>query len=63
MAIEPNTSPTLCETRDPKEPAAEGKKRKERIKKTTARVLGRSSIMRDFEEEEEEEVAAPTPKA
>ena len=48
---------------EPKEAAAEGKKRKERIKKTTARVLGRSSIMRDSEEEEEEEVAAPAPKA
>ena len=47
----------------PKEAAAEGKKRKERIKKTTARVLGRSSIMRDSEEEEEEEFAAPAPKA
>ena len=47
----------------PKETAAEGKKGKERIKKTTARVLGRSSIMRDSEEEEEEEVAAPAPKA
>ena len=48
---------------EPKEAAAEGKKRNERIKKTTARVLGRSSIMRDSEEEEEEEVAAPAPKA
>ena len=47
---------------EPKEAAAEGKKRKERIKKTTARVLGRSSIMRDSEEEEEED-AAPAPKA
>ena len=37
---------------EPKE-AAEGKKRKEKVKKTTARVLGRSSIMRDSEEEEE----------
>ena len=46
-----------------KEAAAEGKKRKERIKKTTDRVLGRSSIMRDSEEEEEEEVVAPAPKA
>ena len=40
--------------------AAEGKKRKERVKKTVARVLGKASIM---EEEEEEEVAAPAPKA
>ena len=39
--------------------AAEGKKRKERVKKTVARVLGKASIM----EEEEEEIAAPTPKA
>ena len=38
------------------------KKRKERVKKTTARVLGRSSIMKDSEEEEEED-AAPAPKA
>ena len=46
----------------PKEPvAAEGKKRKERVKKTVARVLGKASIMED--EEEEEEVVAPTPKA
>ena len=40
--------------------AVEGKKRKERVKKTVARVLGKASIM---EEEEEEEVAAPAPKA
>ena len=45
----------------PKEPVAvEGKKRKERVKKTVARVLGKASIM---EEKEEEEVAAPAPKA
>ena len=37
----------------------EEKKRKERVKKTTARVLGRSSIMEDSEEEEEEEGVAP----
>ena len=47
---------------EPKEATAEGKKRKERVKKTTARVLGRSSIMR-YSEEEEEEDAAPAPKA
>ena len=41
--------------------AAKGKKRKERVKKTVARVLGKASIMED--EEEEEEVAAPAPKA
>ena len=46
----------------PIEPVAvEGKKRKERVKKTVARVLGKASIMED--EEEEEEVAAPAPKA
>ena len=44
---------------DPKEPAAEGKKRKERFKKTMDRVVGQPSMM----EEEEEEVAAPAPKA
>ena len=42
-----------------KEAAAEGKKRKERVKKTMARVVGKPSMM----EEEEEEVAAPAPKA
>ena len=45
------------------EAAGEGKKRKERVKKTTARVLGRSSIMREPEEDEEEEDAAPAPKS
>ena len=33
--------------------AAEGKKRKERVKKTVARVLGKASIMVEEEEEEE----------
>ena len=51
----------ISEKPTPIEPvAAEGKKRKERVKKTVARVLGKASIM---EEEEEEEVAAPAPKA
>ena len=55
---------STAETSKPTEEAVgEGKKRKERVKKTTARVLGRSSIMRDSEEEEEEEDAAPAPKA
>ena len=45
---------------EPKEVAVEGKKRKERVKKTMARVVGKPSMM---EEEEEEEVAAPAPKA
>ena len=47
----------------PKEQVVEEKKRKERVKKTTARVLGKSSIMKYSEEEEEEEDAAPAPKA
>ena len=45
----------------PKEQVVAEKKRKERVKKTTSRVLGRSSIMKDPEEEEED--AAPAPKA
>ena len=44
---------------EPKEATAEGKKRKERVKKTMARVVGKPSMM----EEEEEEVAAPAPNA
>ena len=43
----------------PKEPVVAEKKRKERIKKTMARVVGKPSMM----EEEEKEVAAPAPKA
>ena len=35
------------------------KKRKKRVKKTMARVVGKPSMMED----EEEEVAAPAPKA
>ena len=51
---------STAETSKPTEEAArEGNKRKD--KKTTARVLGRSSIMRDLEEDEEEEDAAPAP--
>ena len=42
----------------PEEPAVEGKKRKERVKKTMARVVGQPSMM-----EEEEEVAASAPKS
>ena len=52
-------STQLPENPDPKEPADESKKRKERVKKTMARVVGKPSMM----EEEEEEVAAPAPKA
>ena len=46
-----------------KEVVGEGKKRKERVKKTTARVLGRSSIMRDSEEEEEDAAQHPELKS
>ena len=50
-------------TLEPKE-AGEGKKRKERVKKTIARVIGRSSMIRDpAEDEEQEEDAAPAPKS
>ena len=51
-------STQVPEKSDPKEVAEEGKKRKERVKKTMARVVGKPSMM-----EEEEEVAAPAPKA
>ena len=50
-------STQLPENPDPKEPADESKKRKERVKKTMARVVGQPSMM------EEEELAAPAPKA
>ena len=49
-------------TLEPKE-TGDGKKRKERVKKTIAGVIGEPSMMRDSEEEEEEEDAAPAPKA
>ena len=41
-----STQETMEFTLEPEE-AEDGKKRKERVKKTTARVLGRSSIMED----------------
>ena len=53
---------TMEFTLEPKE-AGEGKKRKERVKKTTARVLRGSSMFKDPAEEEEEEEDAPAPKA
>ena len=53
---------TMEFTLEPKE-AGEGKKRKERVEKTTARFLGRLSIFKDPAEEEEEEEDAPAPKA
>ena len=37
----------------------EGKKRKERVKKTMARVIGRPSMVRDSHEKEEEPNAPP----
>ena len=46
----------------PKEPTAEGKKRKERVKKTMARVIGRPSMIRKSDEEEVEEPVAPPTK-
>lgn len=49
-----STQETMAFTLEPKEPG-EGKKRKERVKKTTARVIARSSMMRDPEEDEEQE--------
>jgi hypothetical protein len=45
------------------EAAGDGKKRKERVKKTIARVIGKPSMMRDPAEDEEEEDAAPAPKS
>ena len=43
---------------------AGGKKRKERVKKTIARVFGISSMMRDLDEDdEEEEDVAPAQKS
>ena len=41
-----STQETIEFTLEPKE-AGEGKKRKERVKKTMARVIGRSSMIRD----------------
>ena len=40
-------STQVLEKPDPKEPAAEGKKRKERVKKTMARVVGQPSMMEE----------------
>ena len=53
-----STQETMEFTLEPKE-AGEGKKRKERVKKTMARVIGRSSIIRDPYEEDEPD-APPT---
>ena len=56
-----STQETIEFTLEPKE-AGDDKKRKERVKKTTARIIGKPSMMRESEEEEEEDVA-PAPKA
>ncbi|XP_073353906.1 uncharacterized protein [Aegilops tauschii subsp. strangulata] len=54
---------TIDFTLEPKE-AGEGMKRKERVKKTMARVIGEPSMMRDSaEDEEEEDDVAPAPKS
>ena len=57
-----STQETMEFTLEPKE-AGEGKKRKERVKKTIAKVIGRSSMFRDPAEEEEQEDAAPASKS
>ena len=44
-------STQVPEKPDPKEPATEGKKRKEKVKKTMARVIGKASMMEEEEEE------------
>nr|XP_040245355.1 uncharacterized protein LOC120964623 [Aegilops tauschii subsp. strangulata] len=58
-----STQETIEFTLQPKE-AGECKKRKETVRKTIARVIGRSSMMRDPAEDEEEDEgdAAPAPK-
>ena len=55
-----STQETMEFTLEPKE-GGEGKKRKERVKKTIAIVIGKPSMMRDDDDEEED--AAPAPKA
>ena len=59
-----STQETMQFTLEPKEEEATGgKKRKERVRKTIARVIGKPSMMMDEEEvEEEEEPAAPPAK-
>ena len=57
-----STQETMEFTLEPKE-GGEGKKRKERVKKTIARVIGKPSMMKDPSGDEEEEEDAPAPKA
>ena len=45
---------TLETSKSTEEAAGEGKKRKERVKKTMARVIGKPSMMIRSDEEEEE---------
>ena len=56
---------TLETSKSTEEATGEGKKRKERVKKTMAKVIGRSSMMVDpaEDEKEEEQDAAPEPKS
>ncbi|XP_020188508.1 uncharacterized protein [Aegilops tauschii subsp. strangulata] len=60
-----STQETMEFSLEPREEeAAGGKKRKERVKKTIARVIGRSSMLRDPDEDDEEEVdVAPSQKS
>ena len=57
-----STQETMEFTIEPKE-AGEGKKRKERVKKTIARFIGKPSMVKDPSEDDEEEEDAPAPKA
>ena len=58
-----STQETMEFTLEPRdEEASRGKKRKERVKKTMARVIGKPSMVRDSEEEEEEDLVAPPTK-
>jgi hypothetical protein len=59
-----STQETMEFTLEPREEeAAGGKKRKERVKKTMARVIGRSSMMKGPDEDDEEEAIEPAPKS
>nr|XP_020201124.1 nucleolar protein dao-5-like [Aegilops tauschii subsp. strangulata] len=51
------------EPREEQEPADGKKKRKERVKKTIARVISKPSMMVDDEDDDEEEPAAPPAKS
>ena len=53
---------TLESMKSTEEEAARGKKRKEWVKNTMARVIGKPSMMEESDEEEDAEDAAPAPK-